>query len=192
MTRTRGGTARKRAKSSAGSVELENELQPELENPWIARTRIGPGDPAEGRLVIDRRVRNVEVYLVEEVEELHARLHVRRGVEAEVLRQPHVPAVQRRTVIRAFPDVAERAEVVGRKGRGVEIPHAIEASRGRNGVHVRAGQLRAIVAAAVARVVGAAGDVDRTARLILHDARPLPAAKHEADRSREVLPWQVH
>src|SRR4030095_8259778 len=103
MTRTRGGTSRRRAKSSGGSVELEDELQSELQNPRIAQaTRKRLSDSTEGRLVIDGRVRIVEVYLVEDVEKLHARLHVRRRVESEVLRQPHVPAVERRTVIRAF------------------------------------------------------------------------------------------
>src|SRR5438132_3524274 len=39
---------------------LEDKLQAELENAWIARARIGARDPTERRLVVDGRVRNVE------------------------------------------------------------------------------------------------------------------------------------
>ena len=111
---------------STGRYGSEHELQAELQQPRIAgdrnRPRDGPevgavdGDPVVAR----RRARDVEVHLVEDVEELGAELNVHIAAEAEVLEQPHVPAVERRPAQIALGDVAERADVGHREGRRVE------------------------------------------------------------------------
>src|SRR6185503_18170387 len=76
------GLPEPRADATESGGRLEHEFQAELENPRIARARIGAGDPAERRRVVDRRVRDFEVPLDEDVEELHPRLNIRRAVEA--------------------------------------------------------------------------------------------------------------
>ena len=114
------------------------------------------------------------------------------GAEAEVLGQPHVPGLQRRPVVGALADVAEGAEIVRREGRRIE-DHTQSAPSRPAGVDVGAGQLRAIVADAVERVVGAADDGERTAGLILHDARPLPAAERPSAAAPAMLaPGRSH
>src|SRR5688500_14678361 len=76
---------------------LEHELQSELDDPRIAEARVGTRDNAEIAAAAVS-VRDVEVHLVEDVEELRPELHVHVRAHAEVLEQPHVPAVQRRSV----------------------------------------------------------------------------------------------
>src|SRR5688572_12022187 len=68
---------------------LENELQPELQDPRIALIRVRAGDASKRRAVQSGR-RIGEIHLVEDVEELRPELHAHVVTEANVLAQSHI------------------------------------------------------------------------------------------------------
>src|ERR1051326_7515568 len=101
--------------ANAFGVTLKQQLQPELN---VARVA-GGGDPAEGRGA-EEVVRQIEVWMVEEVEGLGPELQIHALREMCVLHERRIHTLKSRTLDNIPSGIAERPRSRERKSRSVE------------------------------------------------------------------------
>ena len=136
-------------------TRLEHELQAELNDPRVAEA--GSFERCTPKLPLLRFLFGMSKLTWLKTLKNSARNCTFMSVlHAEVLEQPHVPALQVRSVVGAPPDGAEGADVIHGESRRIERDRLRRTRRGLDGL---TRQLRAIVADAVTRVVRAASTV---------------------------------
>src|SRR5262245_17646905 len=166
----------------------EQKLETKLNNSRVARIRVRAGNPPEAA-AREIRVWVVEVYLVENVEQFRAELHVYSLGDPGVLEEPHVETEQVGTVECAGSDIAECSHIVQGECGGVK-PYSLV----RTGRRCRAdpGQLHTIPVDPGLRIVAPTENIIRSPTLVLADTRGLPPAEQRVHETAAGLnPGQV-
>jgi hypothetical protein len=151
--------------------DSEQDLEAELNDPRIARVRVGLSDPPKSA-TREIEVRVIEVHLVKDVEHLGAELDVHAFVDLSVLEESHVEAEQVRSVQGSSANRSECSDVVKSERRRVKPDGLVRSSRR---VNANTRVLGSIPPDTRLGVVSAAPDRKRPSTLVLAVAADLPA-----------------